>query len=91
MKGNKMYIHLGNDTAVPDRDIIGIFDIENTSVSRITKDFLSETGKSGKTVYVSYDMPKAYVLCTEGVYITAVSPLTLRKRAEKKRKVDDGR
>ena len=81
-----MYIHLGNDTAVPDKDIIGIFDIENTSVSRITKEFLSETGKSGKTVYVSYDMPKAYVLCTDSVYITAVSPLTLRARAEKKRR-----
>ncbi len=81
-----MYIHLGNDTAVPDKDIIGIFDIENTSVSRITKEFLSETGKSGKTVYVSYDMPKAYVLCTDSVYITAVSPLTLRARAAKKKR-----
>ena len=81
-----MYIHLGNDTAVPEKDIIGIFDIENTSVSRITKEFLSETGKSGKTVYVSFDMPKAYVLCTDSVYITAVSPLTLRARAEKKKR-----
>lgn len=84
-----MYIHLGNDTAVPDKDIIGIFDIENTSVSRITKEFLSETGKSGKTVYVSYDMPKAYVLCTDSVYITAVSPLTLRARAAKKKRKDE--
>ncbi len=75
-----MYIHLGNDTAVPENEIIGIFDIENTSVNKDTKEFLSNAGKTGKTAYVSFDMPKAYVLCSEKVYITAVSSLTLNKR-----------
>ncbi len=83
-----MYIHLGNDTDVPENEIIGIFDIENTSVNKDTKEFLSNAGNTGKTVYVSYEMPKAYVLCTGKVYITAVSPLTLKKRIceERKRK-----
>ena len=30
-----MYLHLGQDVVVRSRDIIGIFDIENTSVSKI--------------------------------------------------------
>lgn len=81
-----MYIHLGNDTALSDSSIVGIFDIENTSVGRITKEFLSAAEKRGNTEYVSYEMPKAYVVCsdkkkTEKVYITQVSPLTLRKRS----------
>ena len=76
-----MYIHLGEDTAVNSRDIIGIFDIENTSVSRTTREFLASAAKDGKTVTVSYDMPKAFVLCKENVYITQVSALTLKKRA----------
>lgn len=79
-----MYIHLGEDTAVADSDIIGIFDIENTSVSRRTREFLSSAEKKGNIVYVTYDMPKAYVLCSMGgkekVYITKVSPMALRKR-----------
>ena len=33
-----MYLHLGQDVVVRSRDIIGIFDIENTSVSKITKE-----------------------------------------------------
>jgi hypothetical protein len=82
-----VYIHLGSETTVSDNSIIGIFDIENTSVSRHTREFLAAAGKNNSTVYVSYEMPKAYVLCsdkTEGdkIYITQVSPLTLKKRAE---------
>ena len=75
-----MYIHLGEDTAVFGDDIIGIFDIENTSVSRTTREFLAAAGKRGDTVTVSYDMPKAFVLCDDKVYITQVSALTLKKR-----------
>ena len=40
-----MYLHLGNDFMVNTKEIIGIFDIENTSVSKITKDFLNESAK----------------------------------------------
>lgn len=80
-----MYIHLGNDTCISDASVIGIFDIENTSVGKITKEFLSAAEKRGSTEYVSYEMPKAYVVCEdkkdgEKVYVTQVSPLTLRRR-----------
>ena len=82
-----MYLHLGENTVVKSSDIIGIFDIENTSVGRITKDFLSSAGKNGKVVNVSYEMPKSFVLCLdkgEGqtVYISQISCSTLRKRAK---------
>lgn len=82
-----MYIHLGNNMCINDSNVIGIFDIENTSVGKITKEYLSAAEKRGSTEYVSYEMPKAYVVCDdksdgEKVYITQVSPLTLRRRAE---------
>ena len=77
-----MYLHLGEDIVVCDNEIIGIFDIENTSVSKITKDFLS--GKNFEVVNVSYEIPKSFIL-TESkgnikVYISNISPSTLRKR-----------
>ena len=34
-----MFLHLGNNYLVNTKDIIGIFDIENTSVSANTKEF----------------------------------------------------
>ena len=35
-----MFLHLGNNYLVNTKDIIGIFDIENTSVSANTRNFL---------------------------------------------------
>ncbi len=40
-----MYLHLGQDVVVRSRDIVGIFDIENTSVSKITKEYLTDQEK----------------------------------------------
>ena len=81
-----MYLHLGEETVVRMRDIIGIFDIENTSISKHTKDFLARSEKGGRVVTVSYEMPKSFVVCKENggeekVYISQISASTLKKRA----------
>ena len=83
-----MYIHLGEETVVRGRDIIGIFDIENTSVGKHTRNFLNRSGKQNKIYTVSYEMPKSFIICsskedTEKVYISQISASTLKKRAEK--------
>lgn len=80
-----MYLHLGQDTVVRTQNIIGIFDLENTSISKITRQFLTQAEKSGQVVNVSYELPKSFVICSEEgvnqVYITQISSATLRKRA----------
>ena len=85
-----MYVHLGSDTVVRSHEMIGIFDIENTSVGKITKEFLSSAGKRRSAVSVSYDMPKSFVLSESGgrerVYISPISPATLCKRCGNKKK-----
>ena len=75
-----MYVHLGSDTVVRDCDIIGIFDIENTSVGKITKEYLSASGKRKSACYVSYDMPKSFIVTKDYVYISNVSVFTLKRR-----------
>lgn len=79
-----MYLHLGEDTVVNERDIIGIFDIENTSVGKHTKEFLASAEKSGSVRNVNYEMPKSFIVCgnkeRETVYISPISAATLRKR-----------
>ena len=81
-----MYLHLGEDTAVRADGIIGIFDIENTSVSKHTKEFLASAGKSGAVRNVSYEMPKSFIVCSEKgvktVYISPISAATLKKRGK---------
>ena len=81
-----MYLHLGEETVVRMKDIIGIFDIENTSIGKHTRDFLTASEKGGRVVTVSYEMPKSFVVCKdeeeEKVYISQISTATLKKRAK---------
>lgn len=80
-----MYLHLGIDTVVRDRTVIGIFDLDNCSYSKITREYLSRAEREGRAGYVSEDLPKAFVVTESGggdfVYLTQLSSQTLFKRA----------
>ena len=77
-----MYLHLGSDVTVSEADIIGIFDIERTSVEKSVNEYLSRCQKSGSIYYVSLDMPKSFVVCTNCVYITNIGAGTLKTRSK---------
>lgn len=78
-----MYISIGNDMAVREKSIIGIFDMDNTSTSKRTRAFLEQAEKEGQVVPCD-DLPKSYVLTSEygmtRLYLTALSSQTLEKR-----------
>lgn len=82
-----MYLHLGGEVLIRTRDIIGIFDLENTSTSKRTKEFLVEAAKKKQVKTVSYEIPKSFVLTKENsenkVYISQISISTLKKRQKK--------
>ena len=85
-----MYLHLGVDSVVRCRDIIGIFDLDNTTVSKITRETLNKSEKNGETVTVGFDIPKSFVVCAETrgenkVYISPVTPATLTRRIKQKK------
>ncbi|HJB57111.1 MAG TPA: DUF370 domain-containing protein [Candidatus Flavonifractor intestinipullorum] len=81
-----MYLHLGQSVVVPFRDVIGIFDLDNTTSSHRTRAFLSRAEREGELVDVSMDVPKSFVLCRSElgtmVYLSQLSPATLLRRAE---------
>ena len=77
-----MFLFLGGEVTVTEKDIIGIFDIEECSVSRITADYLNSCQKKGQVVYVSQDMPKSFIVSSDKVYISNVSNDTINKRAK---------
>lgn len=78
-----MYLSIGNDMAVRDTSIIGIFDLDNTSTSRRTREFLEKAERDGEVVPCD-DLPKSFVLTSEygfsRVRLTALSASTLEKR-----------
>lgn len=81
-----MYLHLGEETVVRDEDIIGIFDLDTSTVSKKTRDYLSDAQKKGMIVNVSSDLPRSFVLCRTKkgsmIYICRLSPATLVRRSE---------
>ncbi len=77
-----MYVHIGAEYALLMEDIIGIMDIENTSTSRITRDFLRKKEEEGKVITTTFDLPKSFVVTREYVYITPVTSATLEKRCK---------
>ena len=78
-----MYLSIGNDMAVRDRSIIGIFDMDNTTTSKRTRSFLAIAQKEGQIIPCD-DLPKSFVLTAEygldRIYLTALSSSTLEKR-----------
>lgn len=81
-----MYMHLGEATVVRLDEVIGIFDIDNTTVSKSTRDFLNLFEKRKEVINVSYELPKSFIVCSnkrkeKKVYISQISSTTLNKRS----------
>ena len=78
-----MYLSIGNDRAVREKSIIGIFDLDNTSTSKRTREFLEKSEREGLVVPCD-DLPKSFVLTSEygfnRVHLTAFASATLEKR-----------
>lgn len=80
-----MYLHLGQDTVIKVDEIVGIFDMETSTISKYTRNYLADAQKADRVVNVSMEMPKSFVLCCDRnkkvtVYITQISSATLLKR-----------
>lgn len=78
-----MYLSIGNDMAVRDKTVIGIFDLDNTSTSKRTREFLDRAEKEGQVIPCD-DLPKSFVLTSEygfnRIHLTTLSSQTLEKR-----------
>lgn len=81
-----MYLHIGNGVSVKEKDIIGIFDLDTSTVSKTTKKFLNEKSKEGNLEYTDSDLPRSYVFCSEGdkykVKLSRISSIGLRQRVD---------
>ena len=82
-----MYLHLGQSTVITLNEIIGIFDLDNTTVSKKTRDYLSDAEKKGEVRVVSNELPKSFIVCSSeeeknSVYLSQISTSTLLKRTQ---------
>lgn len=76
-----MFLHLGEDTVITDEGVIGIFDMDTSTVNKATRDYLNKAEKDKKVVYVNYDLPKSFVVTDDKVFVSPINTATLNKRA----------
>ncbi len=85
-----MYINLGQSVWISEKDIIGIFDLDNTTYSKITRAFLNQMEQRGNMVSVGEDLPNSFVLCQKEnnckIYLSHSSTATIKGRAEQAEK-----
>ncbi len=79
-----MYLSIGGGYIVQVKDIIAICDLDNTTCSLRTREFLNAAEKRGEVVNAADDLPKSFVLCQRSdrqiLYLSPFSPATLSKR-----------
>ena len=77
------YLHIGMNVMVDPRRVIGIFDLDNTSTSKRTRDFLAKSEEAGEVVLCD-ELPKSFILTSEygfnRVRLTSLNAATLEKR-----------
>ena len=82
-----MYLHIGKGKTLKDKDIIGIFDLDTSTVSERTKEFLNKKEKEKLTEYADFDLPRSFILCKDRdkrfkVVFSRISTVGLKDRAE---------
>ena len=82
-----MYLHLGQSVMIPYDEIIGIFDLDNASDSKWTRDFLRNAEEQSVVISVCDDIPRSFVVADHPyhpqiVYLSQLSSQTLQKRVE---------
>lgn len=89
-----MYLHLGKNMVVREESVVGIFDLDNSSQSHITREYLARAQKRSEAVNVSEELPKAFVVCEEGgvqtLYLSQLGSATLQKRSTVEGKETEG-
>ena len=80
-----MYLNIGQDTVITDKNILGIFDLDNTTVSKSTKEYINTASKNGECITVSIEeLPKSFIVVAENnkkeIYISPLNTSTIFKR-----------
>ena len=84
-----MYLHIGENVSISEKDIIGIFDIDKTTTTGETRSFLSHSEQAGTSITISEEMPKSFIVVSDRnginkqkVYISPISASTLKERSK---------
>ncbi len=81
-----MFLHIGSDFVIPLKSVIAILDLEKTTISKDTRDFLKTAEEEGFIESITEDIPKSFIVTETDkkskIYLSSISSITLQKRAK---------
>jgi len=76
-----MFLHLGSEVLVFQKDIIGIFDYNLIKKSRATKEFMEIAANEHLVIRGEEDKKiKSFIVTSKKIYLSPISADTLQKR-----------
>ena len=85
-----VFLHVGHNKSLRSDEIVGIFDMDTSTVSKVSRDFLAKAQKNGSVVNVTDEIPKSYILTCKKkerkprVIISQLAVQTLNERLKRK-------
>lgn len=87
-----MFVDIGNSFVINSKEIITVFDIDNSSISKRTRDFLKKAEKEKRIINASSDIPRTFIVCSPKekedkhiIYLSQLSSSTILKRIKKEK------
>ena len=81
-----MFLHIGGDVVIPTNSIIAIFDMDTTTISKDSKEFIKIAEEEGFISTIMEELPKSFIITEinkkSKIYLSPISSVTLLKRAE---------
>lgn len=85
-----MYLLIGQEKAIKTEEILGIFDLDNTTVSKASRHYINYAEKAGICETLSFDLPKTFIVTVKNgqrkIFISPYATGTLYKRLKKENK-----
>ncbi|OWZ83467.1 extracellular matrix regulator RemB [Natranaerobius trueperi] len=77
-----MFVHIGENSVLPIKDIVGIFDVEILE-DKATRDFLKISEEEGFVIKNDNDTERSFILTGQNIYFSPIASTTLKKRIDK--------
>ena len=79
----QVYLYLGGGAVIENTQLIGVFDLDNTSWSHLTRKYLAQAEQAGRVENAAEDIPRSFAVCADQtVILTQPSTATLVRRLE---------
>lgn len=79
-----MYVNIGGGFALRRADIVAVFDMDNATWPRITRDALAIAEKRGEVINAAEDIPRSFIICEENgvrkIYLSQLSSAAVARR-----------